>query len=91
MVEWDGEKAKANLLKHGVSFIEATSVLDDPCVLILDDAFHSIGELRFLAIGYSDQNNLLAVIYTERNNDIRIISARPTTRQERKTYEQDLN
>jgi uncharacterized DUF497 family protein len=37
-----------------------------------------------------DQNNLLAVIYTERNNDIRIISARPATRQERKTYERDL-
>jgi uncharacterized protein len=90
MVEWDGEKAKANLFKHGISFIEATSVLDDPCALILDDLYHSIGELRFLAVGYSDQNNLLAVIYTERNNDIRIISARPATRQERKTYEQDL-
>ena len=90
MVEWDGEKAKANLFKHGISFIEATSVLDDPRVLILDDSFHSIGELRFLAVGYSDQNNLLAVIYTERNNDIRIISARPVTRQERKTYEQDF-
>jgi uncharacterized protein len=85
------EKAKGNIVKHGISFIEAISVLDDPYVLILDDPLHSIGELRFLAVGYFDQNNLLAVIYTERNNDIRIISARPTTRQERKTYEQDLD
>jgi uncharacterized protein len=90
MVEWDGKKASINLSKHGISFIEATSVLDDPYVLILDDPLHSIGELRFLAVGYSNQNQILAVIYTERNNDIRIISARPATRQEQKTYEQDL-
>ena len=90
MVEWDGKKAKGNLIKHGISFIEAISVLDDPLVLTLDDPFHSIGELRFLAVGYSEQNNLLAVIYTERNNDIRVISARPVTRPERKMYEQDL-
>jgi uncharacterized protein len=90
MVEWDGKKASTNLSKHGISFIEATSVLDDPHVLILDDPLHSIGELRFLAVGYSNQNQILAVIYTERNNDIRIISARPATRKEQKTYEQDL-
>jgi uncharacterized protein len=59
-------------------------------VLILEDSFHSIGERRFLAVGYSDRNQLLAVIYTERNNDIRIISARSGTTQERKSYEQDV-
>ena len=90
MIEWDGKKAKGNLIKHGISFIEAISVLDDPYVLILNDPLHSIGELRFLAVGYSEQNNLLAVVYIERNNDIRVISARPVTRQERKIYEQDL-
>jgi uncharacterized protein len=90
MVEWDGEQAKTNRFKHGIAFLEATSVLDDPYVLILDDPLHSIGEQRFLAVGYSDRNQLLAVIYTERNNDIRIISARPATTQERKSYEQDL-
>lgn len=56
-------------------------------VLTLDDPLHSIGELRFLAVGYSEQNNLLAVVYTERNNDIRVISARPVPR---KMYEQDF-
>jgi uncharacterized protein len=90
MVEWDGEKAKINRFKHGIAFLEATSVLDNPYVLILDDPRHSIGEQRFLAVGYSDRNQLLAVVYTERNNDIRIISARPATTQERKSYEQDL-
>jgi uncharacterized protein len=90
MVEWDGAKARSNRFKHNVSFIEAASVLDDPYVLILDDPLHSIGELRFLAIGYSDRRQLLAVIYTERNNDLRIISARPGTTQERKSDEQDL-
>ncbi len=90
MVGWDGMKAKGNLVKHGISFIEAISVLDAPYALTLDDPLHSIGELRFLAVGYSEQNNLLAVVYTERNNDIRVISARPVTRQERKVYEQNL-
>jgi len=90
MVEWDGEKARANLLKHGVTFIEATSVLDDPYALFLDDPFHSVGERRFLAIGYSDRNRLLAVVYTERNNDIRMISARCATSKEQRKYEQDF-
>jgi Ribonuclease toxin, BrnT, of type II toxin-antitoxin system len=43
---WDGEKAKANLKKHAVSFIEAASVLDDPLALTIDDRLHSIGELK---------------------------------------------
>ncbi|OUC13080.1 MAG: hypothetical protein B0A82_18915 [Alkalinema sp. CACIAM 70d] len=90
MVEWDGDKAKSNFLKHGVTFVEAVSVLDDPYVLILDDALHSIGEQRFLAVGYSARNRLLAVVYTERNDDFRIISARPVTAGEQKMYEQDL-
>jgi uncharacterized protein len=90
MVEWNGDKARSNLIKHGVSFIEATSVLDDPLALTLDDRLHSIGEIRLSTIGYSDRHRILVVIYTERNNTIRIISARPATPKERKIYEQDL-
>lgn len=90
MVEWDGKKAKGNLVKHGIYFIEAISVLDAPYVLTLDDPLHSIGELRFLAVGYSEQKNLLAAFYTERNSDIRVISARPVTRQERNVSARSL-
>jgi uncharacterized protein len=87
MVEWDRQKAKTNFVKHGVSFLEATTVLDDPYGLVLEDAVHSVNELRFLSVGYSDRHRILAVIYTERNNDIRIISARPATPSEQKMYE----
>lgn len=90
MVEWDGTKAKTNLKKHGVSFIEAASVLDDPFALTLGDRQHSIGESRFLIIGYSDRHRVLVVIYTERGDQMRLISARPATSKEQKMYEQDL-
>jgi uncharacterized protein len=89
MVEWDGEKAKANLKKHAVSFIEAASVLDDPLALTIDDRLHSIGEPRYLTIGYSDRHRILVVVYTERGDTVRIISARPATAKERTIYEQE--
>ncbi len=90
MVEWDGDKARTNLIKHGVSFIEGASVLDDPLALTIDDRLHSIGESRFLTIGYSDRHRILVVIYTERGDIVRLISVRPATPKERKMYEQDL-
>jgi hypothetical protein len=51
--EWNDEKALVNLRKHGVSFIEASTVFDDPNCLIMDDENHSIGKVRFLILGYS--------------------------------------
>ena len=88
--DWDDEKAKSNLAKHGVSFDEATSVFDDPLFLTFADPEHSLGEQRFIIIGESAKGRLLVVSYTERTKTIRLISARLATNKERKAYESDL-
>jgi uncharacterized DUF497 family protein len=87
--EWDDKKASINEQKHGVSFTEAITVFSDPLELTIPDPDHSQGEFRFLSIGCSDRGNLLVVAYTEREPaSIRLISARPATKYERKQYEQ---
>lgn len=89
--EWDEEKARANLTKHGISFEEAVTVFDDPFSLTIDDPLHSIQEDRFFTIGYSQVQRLIIVVHTERGIDnIRIISARIATKRERRIYEQDI-
>ena len=88
--EWDEEKAKTNIDKHGVSFDEATSVFDDPLFLTFADPSHSIQEQRFVIMGESARVRLLVISYTERAGTTRLISARPATKKERKAYESDL-
>ena len=90
--EWDSKKALANLRKHNVSFVEACTVFDDPLAAIFDDEGHSLGESREIIIGHSANERLLLVCFTERTNDvIRVFSARPATRKERKDYEENIN
>jgi len=85
--EWDAKKALVNVIKHNVSFVEATEVFHDPTALEAYDSWHSINETRFFMIGFSTRR-LLYVVYTERSIDtIRIISARKATETERKIYE----
>jgi len=86
--EWDAAKATANLRTHGVSFEEASSVFFDPLSATGDDPDHSIGESRFVMFGLSSSGRFLAVAHAERGAAIRIISARPVTRAERKLYEE---
>ncbi|MEA5532577.1 BrnT family toxin [Crocosphaera sp. XPORK-15E] len=85
--EWDEKKAKANQTKHGISFEEASTVFDDPLSINFDDPDHSTGENRYLIIGLSDQGKFLFVSYTDRNNKIRLISARLVTPKEKRYYE----
>lgn len=85
--EWDPEKSKANLKKHGISFHEASTVFGDPLAITFNDPDHSTREHRFLTFRYSMMSQLLVVVHTERHRKIRIISARRATKQERKTYE----
>jgi len=85
--EWDEKKAKINIDKHGVSFEEATSVFQDESSLTRKDTTHSIDEERFIDIGLSSKGRILVVAYTERGNNIRIISSRKATPTERKAYE----
>lgn len=87
--DWDKHKAEANLSKHGISFEEAKTVFDDPLYVDFYDPDHSFREHRFILLGESNQGRLLFVSYLERNNGIRIISAREATPSERKAYEQE--
>ncbi len=73
--------------KHGISFEEAATVFRDPLGRIVDDPRHSEGEERYVLLGHSQEQRLVAVMFTERNEAVRIISARPATRQERRDYE----
>ena len=86
--EWNNNKAVANLAKHGVSFEEAKTVFDDHLYVDFYDPDHSYNEQRFILLGESIQGRLLFVSYMERDNMIRIISAREATHSERKAYEQ---
>ncbi len=86
--EWDKAKAELNLKKHGTSFREAATVFGDPLAITFDDPDHSVDEDRFITFGLSRFNHQLVVSHTEREGKMRIISARPMTRQERKIYEE---
>jgi uncharacterized protein len=88
-VEWDPHKANINLKKHGVRFSDAEAVLFDPNALSFED-LAAQGEQRFIVIGMDHLWRLLVVIYTERSNRIRLISARPATRFERLQYESGI-
>ena len=85
--EWDPGKARRNLRKHGVSLDEAVTAFYDPLSATFDDPDHSIGEQRYITVGFSSQNRLLIVGHTERGEAVRIISARLATAHERKRHE----
>lgn len=87
--EWDENKEKSNLRKHKVSFDEAETVFSDIFSVTIPDPDHSLEENRFIDIGISDKNRVLIVVYTEREEKIRIISARKATKTEQKIYEQN--
>ncbi len=86
--EWDPQKAASNLARHGVPFEEAATVFGDPLGRITSDPRHSVDEDRFVLLGYSKKQRLLAVMFAECGEAIRIISARQATPRERRNYEQ---
>jgi uncharacterized DUF497 family protein len=92
--EWDENKNRANQAKHGISFESAVEVFEDPLELTNFDQFID-GEDRWKTIGRAGNNGVLLVVHVERDYDdgsfVRIISARPATRQERRRYEQRQN
>ncbi len=85
--QWDPDKASSNIKKHGVSFEEAVTVFGDPLAVTISDPDHSVGEFRFLTAGQSRLQRLLVVSHTEREGEVRLISARLATRQEKRNYE----
>jgi uncharacterized protein len=85
--EWNPVKAGINKQKHGISFEEAETVFNNPLAAIFDDESHSDYETREIIVGHSTQHNLLFVCFTERDGNIRIISARRATVREQRDYE----
>ena len=84
LFEWDDAKNKINKIKHGINFKTAARVFSDPYLLEEYDEEHSFDEDRWKVIGMVD--DVLFVIYTDRDEKIRLISAREATEQERRRY-----
>ena len=85
--QWDPKKAASNLRKHGIDFADAIGIFEDEWALTIKESYVS-DEQRLVTIGMDFLGRVIVVIYTYRNSDIRLISARPATKRERKTYEQ---
>jgi uncharacterized protein len=85
--QWDSDKAESNVWKHRISFEIAITVFGDSRLLFTADLKHSDGEEREWAIGEAETGQVVVVVFTMRQDDIRIISARPATKQEISRYE----
>jgi len=83
--EWDDDKAKSNLAKHGISFEAGRRVFDDAFSFGFPDAGDAGDEIRYVMVGMAN-GVLLTVVYTERGERTRIISARKATRHEQREY-----
>ena len=89
LFEWDPNKAKKNMGIHGISFDEASTAFKDALSLTIHDPLHSDEEDRFTLVGNSAKDRILVVVYAERGDKIRIISARKATKKERVQYEEN--
>jgi uncharacterized DUF497 family protein len=84
--EWDARKAAENERKHGVTFFEAVTVFSDPLAI---DAPDLVEPHRFVMIGMSQSARMLFVVFAERGESIRIISARRANASQRRKYEEE--
>jgi uncharacterized DUF497 family protein len=84
-IHFDPVKAASNLQKHGVHFSEAEMVLQDPVALTIEDP-DAVNEQRWITMGMDSTGRILVVVYTYRSDQIRIISIRKASRQEREKY-----
>lgn len=86
--EWDDEKAASNLTKHKVCFEQAKGVFRDPFAIEFLDDSQDYGEERYVLIGMS-AGRIIAVVYTERNEHTRIISARKADPNDKRRYHEE--
>jgi len=84
-VTWDPRKARSNVAKHGVAFEDAELVLSDPVALTIEDP-DSLAESRQVTVGMEALSRVIVVVFTQRGEVMRIISARKATRKEREAY-----
>ena len=87
--EWDPDKDRSNLEKHGVAFVEASTAFDDPLSRTVPDPRHSEGEFRFVTIGYTAMGRLVVVAHADRGERTRIITARLAEPKETRKYESE--
>lgn len=87
--EWDPRKAASYRAKHGVSFHEVATVFGDPFALTYYDPDDSVDEDRYLTFGVTTGGAYVVVSHTDREDKVRLISARLMSRRERVRYEQD--
>ena len=90
---WDSNKANINLAKHKISFDEAKTVFDDENARLIYDPDHSDDEDRFILLGMSCKLKVLTIVhcYKDDENNIRLISARKSTKKEEKYYKENLS
>lgn len=86
--QWDAGNSWKSVAKHDVSPAESEQAFFNRPVLVATDDRHSLSERRLFALGRTDQGRLLMVVFTIRGDRIRVISARPMSRDERSRYEQ---
>jgi uncharacterized DUF497 family protein len=87
--EFDPDKSKANIAKHGVSLSEGDGVLLDPLAITVEDG-SAEGEARYVTIGMNSFGSLMVVVWTERETDLRLISVRKAAPKERRSYEERI-
>ena len=87
--EFDPEKNAANIVKHGVSLADGDGVLLDPLAVTIEDSA-ALDELRWITVGANSLGLLMVVVWTERAEEIRLISVRPATPKERRAYEKGI-
>ncbi len=87
--EWDTQKNRDNIAKHGIRFEDAARIFEGPIVSLVDER-DDYGEAREISIGMIDAIAVVTVVHTDRNGRVRIISARSATRVERYRYEETL-
>jgi uncharacterized DUF497 family protein len=83
-LEWDNNKNKINIEKHGIDFLDAYKIFENPIILKIDNRF-DYKEKRFIGIGKLEQI-FVVLVYTTRGKNIRIISIRKANKIERKIY-----
>ena len=87
--DWDENNIDKNYIKHNVQWYECEEVFFNEPIIVAQDEKHSIKEKRYYVLGQTNSNRELFVVFTIRNNKIRIISARDISRKERKIYENE--
>ena len=84
--QWDEGNSSKNWARHGIGQTEAEQIFVDRPVVVIGDVAHSGTEARYFSFGRTDGGRLLTVVFTVRGQLLRVISARPMSRRERRGY-----